>query len=136
MVARVLGPGVGRSGYRRSMRDEELAAASARHAERARAAGGEARGVTVPEQSRDDRLARARAAESARTRRAGDEVTARNSGRVARTLAEVGDQARLAWGQVGNLEVDVDARLRLAAAIHASRAATVARQRRDPRREQ
>ncbi|KQO61275.1 hypothetical protein ASF23_12340 [Curtobacterium sp. Leaf261] len=86
--------------------------------------------MTVPEQSRDDRLARARAAESARTRRAGDEVLTRSTGRAARSIGEVDSQARHAWAQLGNVDVDTDARLTLAAAIHASRAATMARHRR------
>ncbi|MFZ7086494.1 hypothetical protein [Curtobacterium sp. RRHDQ10] len=113
------------------MRDEELAAASARHAERVRAAGGVPRDSVVPEQPLDERVARARSADSARTRRAADQILAGRGVRAARNLADVDDQARIAWGQVGPDEADFDARVTLAAAIHAARAATVARQRND-----
>lgn len=113
------------------MRDEELAEASARHAERVRAAGGVPRDAALPEQTLEDRIARARTADAARTRRAADEILTRRNVRAARNLADVDEQARIAWGQVGLADVDPDSRVTLAAAIHASRAATVARQRRD-----
>jgi hypothetical protein len=115
------------------MREEELAEASARHAERVRAAGGVPRDAVIPEQPLEDRVARARAADAARTRRAADEILTRRNVRAARNLADVDEQARIAWGQVGPDQVDADARVTLAAAIHASRAATVARLRRDDR---
>lgn len=114
------------------MRREEIEAAVARHAERVREEGGTPRSGPgrLPATSPADRKAKRDAAESRAARAAGDRaLTGQEQRLLDRRLGDVDSAARAAWGEISYLSdgLDVDARATVGAAIHAARAAEVAR---------
>jgi hypothetical protein len=117
------------------MRREELEAAVARHAERVREEGGTPRsGVgRLPASSPTERKAKRDDAEARAARAANDRAMSGGAERLLDgRLGGVDSAARAAWAQLSYIEdMDVDARATIGAAVHAARAAEVARTRRN-----
>jgi hypothetical protein len=117
------------------MRREELEAAVARHADRVREEGHTPRTGPggLPATSPTERKAKRDEAEARAARAANDRaMTGQERRLLDRRLGDVDSAARAAWAQVSWMTDDmgVDARATMGAAVHAARAAEVARTRR------